>query len=100
MGTEFQEGLCDEHGVRGEREYCGENDAQLDRINVFYYEASGGQYIPRAVFFDLKPGVIDDVRASPLGDLFCLGNLLSNSCGQNEPETTAAGLTPDLRTLH
>jgi tubulin beta len=38
---------------------------QLDRINVLYYEASGGKYGPRAVFFDLEPGVIDAVRASP-----------------------------------
>jgi tubulin beta len=87
--------LCDEHGVGGDREYCGDNDAQLDRINVLYYEASGGKYIPRAVFFDLKPGVIDDVRASPLGDLFRPGNPLNHSRGQNGPKTTV-GLTPVL----
>jgi tubulin beta len=40
MGTEFQEMLCDEHGIGGDGEYCGDdNDALLDRINVFYYEA-------------------------------------------------------------
>jgi hypothetical protein len=26
--------LCDEHGIGGDGEYCGDNDAQLDRINV------------------------------------------------------------------
>jgi hypothetical protein len=26
--------------------------------------------MPRAVFFDLEPGVIDAVRALPLGELF------------------------------
>ena len=68
MGTEFQEALCDEHGIGGDGEYCGDdNDAQLGRINVLYYEASGGIYVPRAVFFDLGPGVIGAVRASPLG---------------------------------
>ena len=67
MGNEFQEVLCDEHGIGGDGEYCGDNDAQLGRINVFYYEAPGGKYVPRAVFFDLEPGVIDTVRASPLG---------------------------------
>jgi tubulin beta len=61
--------LCDEHGIGGDCEYCGGNDAQLDRINVFYYEASGGKYITNAVFFDLEPGVIDAARASPLGEL-------------------------------
>ena len=32
-------------------------------------EAAGGKYLPRAVLFDLEPGVIDAVRASSLGCL-------------------------------
>ena len=68
MGTELREMLCNEHGIVGDSEYCGDdNDAQLDRINVLHYEASGGKYLPCAVFFDLEPGVIDAARASPLG---------------------------------
>jgi tubulin beta len=54
MGTEFQEMLSDEHGIGGDGEYCGDNDAQLDRINVFNFEASGGKYVSRAVFSDLR----------------------------------------------
>jgi tubulin beta len=57
--------LCDENGIGGDGEYCGDNDAQVDRIDVFYHEASGSKYVPRAVFFDLEPGVISAVRASP-----------------------------------
>jgi hypothetical protein len=82
MGTEFQEVLFDEHGIGGDGEYCGDNDAQLDRINVFYYEASGGTYVPCAVFFDLEPGVIGVVRASPLGELIRPGNLVNHTRGQ------------------
>jgi tubulin beta len=59
--------LCDENGIGGDGEYCGDNDAQLGRIKVFGHEASGGRYVPRAVFFDLEPGVFDAVRASSLG---------------------------------
>ena len=59
--------LCDENGIGGFVEYFGDNDAQFGRINVFYREASGGKYVPRAVFFDLEPGVIGAMRASPLG---------------------------------
>ena len=62
--------LCDEHGIGGDGEYCGDNDAQLDRTSLLYHEASGGKYAPRAVFFDLEPGVIGTVRASPLGEHF------------------------------
>jgi tubulin beta len=35
------------------------------------------------VFFDLEPGVIGDVRASPLGELFRPGNLVKHLRGQN-----------------
>jgi tubulin beta len=59
--------VCDEHGIGGDGEYCGDNDAQLGRISMFYHEASGGKYVPRTALFDLEPGVIDAVRASPLG---------------------------------
>jgi hypothetical protein len=48
----------DEHGIGGRGEYSGDNDAQFDRINVLYHEASGGKYVPRAVLFDLEPTVI------------------------------------------
>ena len=50
----------------GSGEYFGDNDAHLDIINVFYQEASGGKYLPRAVLFDLEPGAIDALRASSL----------------------------------
>jgi tubulin beta len=51
--------VCDERGIGGDGEYCGGNDAQLERIIVFYHEALGGKYVLRAVPFDLEPGVID-----------------------------------------
>ena len=76
--------MCDEQGIGGDGEYYGGgNNAQLGRINVFYYEASGGKHAPRAVFFDLEPGVIGAVRASPLGELFRPGNLVNNTSGKN-----------------
>jgi tubulin beta len=59
--------LCDEHGIGGNGEYYGDNDAQLGRINVFYHEASGDKYVPRTVLSNLEPGAIDAARASPLG---------------------------------
>jgi hypothetical protein len=55
--------LCDEHGIGGD----GDNDAQLDRIKVFTARPRAARKVPLAVFFDLEPGVIGAVRASPLG---------------------------------
>jgi hypothetical protein len=40
--------VCDKYGIGGGGEYCGGNEAQLHRINMFYHEASGGKYVPRA----------------------------------------------------
>jgi tubulin beta len=73
--------VCDEYGIGGNGEYCGENDVQLGRINVISHEASGGKYVYRAVLFDLEPGVIGAVRASPLGEFFRPGNLVNENAG-------------------
>ena len=63
------------HGIGGDGEYYGDNDAQLGSINVFYHGASGGKYVPRTVFFE--PGMIDAVCVSPLGELFRSGSVVN-----------------------
>ncbi len=40
----------DEHGIDATGKYTGESDLQLERINVYYNEASGGQYVPRVSY--------------------------------------------------
>jgi tubulin beta len=42
-GTKCWEVVCDEHGIGGSGEYCGDNDAHLGRINLLYPEALGGK---------------------------------------------------------
>jgi tubulin beta len=64
MGTKFWEVVCDEHSVGGSGEYCSDNDAHFDRINVLFHGAWGGKYVPRAVLFNLEPGVIGAVTLS------------------------------------
>ena len=44
MGIKLWEVVCDEHGIGGSGEYCGDNDAHLGRINLLYHEAFGGKY--------------------------------------------------------
>lgn len=39
--------------------YHGDNDLQLERINVYYTEANGGKYVPRAILVDL--GELDSI---------------------------------------
>jgi hypothetical protein len=39
--------ICDEHGIDPTGTYCGDSDLQLERINVYYNEASGGEHQTR-----------------------------------------------------
>ncbi len=39
--SQFWEVISDEHGIDPTGSYHGDNDLQLDRINVYYNEASG-----------------------------------------------------------
>jgi tubulin beta len=64
MGTKSLEVVRDEHGIGGGGEYCGDNDTQLDCINVLNHEASSSKYIPHAALMDLESGVIDAVTQS------------------------------------
>ena len=77
-------GQCSNGGIGGDGEYYGGNGAQLDHINVFYHEASGGKCVPRAVLFDLELGVIDAARASPLGKLFCPDSHVNQIAGKGK----------------
>lgn len=50
--------ISDEHGIDPTGTYTGDSDLQLERINVYYNEATGGKYVPRAVLVDLEPGTM------------------------------------------
>jgi hypothetical protein len=43
MGTKFWEVISDEHGIDPTGTYHGDSDLQLERINVYYNEATGSQ---------------------------------------------------------
>eukprot|EP01084_Bolivina_argentea_P005845 11037_1 len=53
----------------------------IERINVFYNEATGGRYVPRAILMDLEPGTMDSVRAGPFGQLFRPDNFVFGQSG-------------------
>merc|ERR1711992_83360 len=52
-----------------------------ERINVYYNEATGGRYVPRAILMDLEPGTMDSVRAGPFGQLFRPDNFVFGQTG-------------------
>ena len=44
IGSKFWEVISDEHGIDPTGTYHGDSDLQLERINVYYNEATGGRY--------------------------------------------------------
>ena len=62
IGAKFWEVIADEHGIDPTGTYHGDSDLQLERINVYFNEATGGRYVPRAVLMDLEPGVLQGKR--------------------------------------
>ncbi|CAF0930257.1 unnamed protein product [Rotaria sordida] len=81
MGTKFWEVISDEHGIDPTGTYHGDSDLQLERINVYYNEATGGKYVPRCILVDLEPGTMDAVRAGPYGQLFRPDNFVFGQTG-------------------
>ena len=51
--------ICDEHGIAPDGSYVGDSDLQLERANVYFNEATGGRFVPRAVLLDLVSGMAD-----------------------------------------
>jgi len=72
MGNACWELYCLEHGIHPDGQMpsddsIGEGD---DSFNTFFSETSGGKHVPRAVFVDLEPTVIDEVRTGTYRQLF------------------------------
>ncbi|XP_033105674.1 tubulin beta chain-like [Anneissia japonica] len=85
IGSKFWEVVSEEHGIAPDGSYNGDSDLQLERINVFYNEAIGGKYVPRAILVDLEPGTMDAARSGKYGQLFHPDNFIfgQNGAGNN-----------------
>ncbi|BGO88442.1 hypothetical protein NBRC10512_004529 [Rhodotorula toruloides] len=85
IGTAFWETVTEEHGLGPDGVYHGDNDLQLERMQVYFNEAAANKYVPRAVLVDLEPGTLDVIRSSPMGELFRPDNMVAaqSSAGNN-----------------
>ncbi|KAF2312621.1 hypothetical protein GH714_035259 [Hevea brasiliensis] len=81
IGAKFWEVVCAEHGIDSTGRYQGGSDLQLERINVYYNEASCGRFVPRAVLMDLEPGTMDSIRSGPYGQIFRPDNFVFGQSG-------------------
>jgi len=81
IGNKFWETIIQEHGINNDGIYTGNNDQLLERINVYFNEASGNKYVPRSVLVDLEPGTMDAIRGGPLGKLHRPDNFVFGQSG-------------------
>jgi len=59
----------------------GDNQLRLDKIDVYYQEAGTMRFVPRACLVDLEPGIMDVIKASPMGSLFKPDNMCFGASG-------------------
>ncbi|RUS13952.1 Tubulin/FtsZ, GTPase domain-containing protein, partial [Endogone sp. FLAS-F59071] len=81
IGQKFWEVVAQEHGIDITGKYIGDNDLQLERINVYFNEGFGGKYVPRAVLVDLEPATMDAIRSSEYGAIFRPDNYIYGQSG-------------------
>ncbi len=86
IGNACWELFCLEHGIQpnGQKPTSAADDGEGgfamdddDSYNTFYSETGAGKYVPRAVFLDLEPTVIDEIRTGTYRSLFHPEQLIS-----------------------
>jgi len=81
IGSKFWEVISEEHGLDQTGLFKGDSDIQKERMNVYYNEAAGGKYVPRAVLVDLEPGTLDTIKAGAYGAMFRPDNFIFGQSG-------------------
>ena len=80
----------------GDKTVGGEHDA----FNTFFSETGAGKHVPRAVFVDLEPAVIDEVRTGDYRQPFHPEQLISGK--EDAANNFARGhyTSKELRTIY
>ncbi|KAL0089014.1 Tubulin/FtsZ, GTPase domain-containing protein, partial [Phycomyces blakesleeanus] len=59
-----------EHGINPDGRITDESQLYNNSFGTFFSETSGGKHVPRTVFVDLEPTVVDEVRTGTYRQLF------------------------------
>ena len=76
LGSDCWELFCLEHGINAEGYKMDKND-QNQNYRTFFNESNSGKLVPRAVFVDLEPTVINQLRNGPCKNLYHPEQLIS-----------------------
>ncbi|MBA0589522.1 hypothetical protein Gorai_018265 [Gossypium raimondii] len=79
VGNSCWELYCLEHEIHPDGTMPSDTSMGVahDAFNTFFSETGSGKHVPRAVFVDLEPTVIDEVRTGPYRQLFHPEQLIS-----------------------
>ncbi|KAK8944078.1 Tubulin alpha-3 chain [Platanthera guangdongensis] len=79
VGNSCWELYCLEHGIQPDGMMPSDKSVGVahDAFNTFFSETGAGKHVPRAVFVDLEPTVIDEVRTGSYRQLFHPEQLIS-----------------------
>ena len=72
LGNACWELYCLEHGIQPDGQMPSDKTigGGDDSFNTFFSETGAGKHVPRAVFVDLEPTVVDEVRTGTYRQLF------------------------------
>ena len=72
IGNACWELYCLEHGIQPDGQMPSDKTigGGDDSFNTFFSETGAGKHVPRAVFLDLEPTVVDEVRTGTYRQLF------------------------------
>ncbi|XP_036285308.1 tubulin alpha-1C chain-like [Pipistrellus kuhlii] len=72
IGSACWELYCLEHGIQPDGHMPSDKIIEMgdNSFNTFFSETGAGKHVPRAVFVDLEPTVIDEVRSGAYHQLF------------------------------
>lgn len=78
-GNACWELFCLEHGIQPDGMMPTDKSvgSEDDAFNTFFSETGSGKHVPRAVFVDLEPSVVDEVRTGTYKSLFHPEQLIS-----------------------
>ena len=70
---------CLEHGIQPDGQMPSDKTigGGDDAFNTFFSETGAGKHVPRAIFLDLEPTVVDEIRTGTYRQLFHPEQLIS-----------------------
>ena len=79
LGNACWELYCLEHGIQPNGFLSSDKGGKTknDSFSTFFNETGAGKYVPRAIYADLEPTVVDEVRTGPYRQLFHPEQLIS-----------------------